>query len=101
MNFSPAEIRSLGGGASQFTINAGNPFTSVDQEDVGGFVGDNWRAASNLTVDLGLRYEWQTNLHDWRDFAPRVGRVGTQAREGKKFPEDRHPWWVRNVLSAI
>ena len=70
---SPAQIRSSGGGASQFTINTGNPFVSVDQEDVGAFVGDNWRVRPNLTVDFGLRYEWQTNLHDWRDFTPRVG----------------------------
>lgn len=73
MGFSPAQIRALGGGASQFTINAGNPFLTVNQEDIGAFVGDNWRARPNLTLDLGLRYEWQTNLHDWRDFAPRVG----------------------------
>ena len=37
------------------------------------FVGDNWRAKPNLTLDFGLRYEWQTNLHDWRDFAPEFG----------------------------
>ncbi len=73
MGASAAQIRALGGGASQFTINSGNPFLSVNQENIGAFVGDNWRVASNLTVDLGLRYEWQTNLHDWRDFGPRVG----------------------------
>src|ERR1051325_9694022 len=22
---------------------------------------------------MGLRYETQTNIHDWRDFAPRIG----------------------------
>ena len=73
MGLSTAQIRALGGGASQFTINSGIPFLSVNQEDIGGFVGDNWMATPNLTVDLGLRYEWQTNLHDWRDLGPRVG----------------------------
>lgn len=73
MGFSASQIRALGGGASQFTINSGNPFLSVNQEDIGAFVGDHWLASPNLTVDLGLRYEWQTNLHDWRDFGPRVG----------------------------
>jgi hypothetical protein len=73
MGLRPAEIRALGGGASQFTINAGRPFFAVNQEDLGAFIGDNWRAKQNLTFDLGLRYEWQTNLHDGLDFAPRVG----------------------------
>ena len=25
-----------------------------------------------MTLSLGLRYETQTNIHDWRDFAPRL-----------------------------
>jgi hypothetical protein len=27
----------------------------------------------NLTLSYGLRYETQTNIHNWTDFAPRVG----------------------------
>jgi Carboxypeptidase regulatory-like domain len=73
LGYSPSQIRALGGGASQFTINAGNPALPVNQEDLGAFVGDDWRVRPNLTVNLGLRYEWQTDLHDWRDFAPRFG----------------------------
>lgn len=75
MGFSGSKIRALGGGASQFTMNAGNPSLSVNQEDVGGFIGDDWRVKPNLTLNLGLRYEWQTNLQDRRDFAPRFGLV--------------------------
>jgi len=67
---SPAQIRVLGGGASQFSISVGNPSISIHQEDVGAFIGDDWRMRPNLTVNLGLRYEWQTNLHDFRDVAP-------------------------------
>ena len=54
-------------------ISVGNPSISIHQEDVGAFIGDDWRMRPNLTVNLGLRYEWQTNLHDFRDVAPRVG----------------------------
>src|SRR5207248_679342 len=57
----------------QFSINTGNPFISGSQFDVGAFAGDDWKARPNLTVSMGLRYETQTNIHDWRDFAPRVG----------------------------
>ena len=83
MGLTPAQIRSLGGGASQFTINAGSPSLSIDQEDIGAFVGDDWRAKPNLTLNFGLRYEWQTNLHDRRDFAPRFGLAWAPAF-GKK-----------------
>lgn len=68
-----SQVRALGGGATQFTMTAGNPSLSVDQEDIGAFIGDTWRARPNLTLDAGLRYEWQSNLHDNGDFAPRLG----------------------------
>jgi hypothetical protein len=73
LGFTPAQIRALGGGATQFSINAGNPLIAASQADVGAFFGDEWKARPNLTVSLGLRYETQTNIHDWRDFAPRIG----------------------------
>jgi hypothetical protein len=73
LNLSPDAIRQLGGGPSQFTINAGRPAASVVQADVGFFAQDDWRVKPNLTLSLGLRYENQTNIADWRDVAPRVG----------------------------
>jgi hypothetical protein len=80
LGYSPAKIRQLGGGAKQFAINAGNPLTSASQVDAGVFVGDDWKARSNLTISLGLRYETQSNIHDWRDFAPRVGMAWALGR---------------------
>jgi hypothetical protein len=72
LSLAPAQIRALGGGATQFSINAGNPQLSASQVDVGVFVGDEWRMRPNLTLSLGLRYETQTNIDDWRNFAPRI-----------------------------
>jgi len=68
----PAQVRSLGGGATQFSISTGIPGVSATQIDAAVFVGDEWRVRPNLTVGMGLRYEAQTNLHDWRDVAPRL-----------------------------
>ncbi|HWY70340.1 MAG TPA: carboxypeptidase regulatory-like domain-containing protein [Terriglobales bacterium] len=82
--FSGAQIRQLGGGATQFTINAGNPLVSGGQFDVGAFLGDDWKARSNLTVSMGLRYESQSNIHDWRDFAPRIGLAWVPGGAGGK-----------------
>ncbi len=73
MNESPAQLRVLGGGASQFSLNAGIPLVRVGGVDAGLFVGDDWRLRPNLTVSFGLRFETQANIHDHADFAPRVG----------------------------
>jgi hypothetical protein len=68
----PAQIRALGGGASQFTISAGNPDTQAHQIDAALFAGDDWRVRNNLTLNLGLRYEAQTNIGDHSDITPRI-----------------------------
>jgi carboxypeptidase family protein len=68
---SATQIRLLGGGATQFTISAGKPSISGSQFDIGLFVSDDWRVNPGLTLNLGMRYETQSNIHDWRDFAPR------------------------------
>ena len=80
----PAKIRALGGGATQFTINAGTAELAVHQMDVGIFAGDEWRVRPNFTLNLGLRYETQTNIHDWRDLAPRVAFAWAPGGRGQK-----------------
>ncbi len=69
----PAQmIRALGGGATQFSINTGDPVVYVGGVDAGLFAGDDWKVKPNLTLSLGVRYETQDNIRDHSDFAPRV-----------------------------
>ena len=68
----PMLIRAFGGGASQFSLNGGTPTTSVGQFDIGMFVNDDWHARRNVTISYGLRYETQTNIQDFSDWAPRA-----------------------------
>ena len=72
LGYSPSIIRQLGGGATEFSLSAGQPQLTVSQFDFALFFNDDWRIRPNLTLGLGLRYEGQTNLHDWGDFAPRL-----------------------------
>jgi hypothetical protein len=60
-------------GASQFTLTAGNPVAAVNWIDLGLYAEDQWRVRSNMSLNLGLRYETQSSIHDHTDFAPRVG----------------------------
>jgi hypothetical protein len=72
MGLSPAQVRLLGGGASQFTITDGNPLATVSQMDIGVFGQDDWKIRPNLLFSFGLRYEYQTNTDSPTNFAPRV-----------------------------
>ena len=69
----PQQIRESGGGASQFSLAAGDPLARLNQFDFGVFVLDDWRVRPNVTLSLGLRYEAQTNLGDHTNLAPRLG----------------------------
>jgi hypothetical protein len=77
-------IGAPGGGASQFTIGSGIPGVSVHQFDLGAFANDDWRLKPNLTLNLGLRYENQTNIHNPTDFAPRIGLAWAPGATSKK-----------------
>ena len=80
---SATQIRLLGGGATQFTISAGEPSISGSQFDIGLFVSDDWRISPALTFNYGLRYETQSNIHDWRDFAPRLALAWAPGANGQ------------------
>ena len=79
-----AQIRLLGGGASQFSLSAGTPLTSVSQFDAGLYLNDDWRARPNLTFSYGLRYEAQNNISDHANFSPRIGLAWGLDGKGSK-----------------
>jgi Carboxypeptidase regulatory-like domain len=66
-------LQQRGLGPSQLSITQGNVLANVNMVDVGAFVGDDWRVKPNFTLSLGLRFETQTDIHDWHDWAPRIG----------------------------
>lgn len=69
---SPAAIRVLGGGATQFSIAGGNPEAEVKQTDVAFYFQDEWKVRPNFTLSPGLRYENQSNVDSHYNFAPRI-----------------------------
>ena len=57
------------GSVQQSTIRFGAPDSYMRQTNYGAFVQDEWRAAPNLTLNLGLRYD------DWEPFTEKYGRM--------------------------
>src|ERR1700674_5275119 len=100
----------MAGRPTQFTIDTGSPNLSAHQVDVGVFAGDEWLVRPNVTLDLGFRYETQSFIHDWRDFAPRIAvswapgggasssRAKTVLRAGFGIFYDRFP--LADIITA-
>jgi hypothetical protein len=81
---SPAAIRLLGGGATQFSIAGGIPEADVKQTDVSFYLQDEWKVRPNFTLSPGLRYENQDNIDSHFDFAPRIAFAWSPVFGGKK-----------------
>jgi hypothetical protein len=51
---------------------------------VGPFVQDSWRPVAGLTIDAGLRYDWDSILGGAnKDFSPRIGVAWDPRKDGK------------------
>jgi hypothetical protein len=78
-----SQVLANGCGPSQFTLSSGIPYQQARQFDAGVYVQDDWRLLPNLTINAGLRYETQNNIHDHLDLGPRVGLAWAPGAKGK------------------
>ena len=55
-----------------YTVQRGDGHAVYVQKELGGFVQDEIKLKRNLSLALGMRYDWQNFLHDHNNVSPRV-----------------------------
>jgi hypothetical protein len=67
----------LSGAPDQYRQAFGNPSTQFATPRYSGFIQDHWALTRRLTIDAGIRYDFEhlpaQFEHDTNDFAPRIG----------------------------
>jgi hypothetical protein len=70
------------GRPDSFRVLTGDPAIRYRAFQGGLFLQDDVRVRSNLLVGVGLRQDWQSNVPDRRNIAPRLGVSWTPGRDG-------------------
>ncbi len=63
---------------TQYTGNTGDPIVNLNNNIYAAFIQDQWRPADRLTINLGVRWDYEDVVgidHDKNNFAPRFGVV--------------------------
>ncbi|MCI0663290.1 MAG: TonB-dependent receptor [Acidobacteria bacterium] len=77
--------------ANSFSVTLGNQSSSISQGVLGLFVQDNYRLRSNLTFELGLRYDWNmTPTERFDRFIVFDPQTASLERAGSHFDEIYH-----------
>jgi outer membrane receptor protein involved in Fe transport len=66
-----------------YTQKFGAGFVRYGQTLASAFAQDDWRAGAHLTLNLGLRYDYQSVTDDGNNFAPRLGFAWDARGDGK------------------
>ena len=66
-----------------FTQRIGAGPVSFSQYKFGGFWQDDLRLHKSMTISFGARYDWQSNVNNHKNFAPRLGIVWSPLANGQ------------------
>ena len=86
----PFDAADLSTYPTQYTQSVADPWVDLNEEIYAFFIQDSWRVRSNLTLNLGIRYDRETAFStindvpdDTNNFAPRVGFVWDPFENGR------------------
>jgi carboxypeptidase family protein len=71
------------GRPATYSRRSGDPLVDYSQWQAGLYLQDDWRVRKNLTLSGGVRQEFQTNLADRWNMAPRGGVTWSPFKNGK------------------
>lgn len=71
------------GRPATYSRRTGNPLVEYSQWQGAFYLQDDWRARKNLTLNFGVRQEFQTNLDDRWNLGPRGGLTWSPFKSGK------------------
>ena len=67
---------------TQYTQRIGDPTVQYTQNQFGWYIQDDYRLRKNFTLSYGVRQEFQTNLGDNLNIAPRLGFIWSPLKSG-------------------
>ena len=67
-----------------FTQQQGNGDLALLEKQVGVYIKDDWQARPDLSLSVGLRYDWQNYFHDDNNFSPRAS-IAYAPHQSKRF----------------
>ena len=87
----PTVASFLAGTANSFSVSLGNQTSSIAQGALGFFAQDNYKLRPNLTLELGLRYDWNmTPTERYDRFIVFDPQSASLVRVGTEFDEIYH-----------
>jgi hypothetical protein len=69
--------------AFSYIVQRGDGRVVFWQKELGLFVQDDFKLRPNLSISVGLRYDWQSHLTDANNFAPRLSMAWVPGRSRK------------------
>ncbi len=73
----------IAGRPATFNQRVGVRPVGFSHRQLGAYWQDDWRVVPSLTLSYGMRYEWQNNLRDWNNYAPRFGFGWSPFKNGR------------------